>query len=290
MLERAAVTYVTRCEGCLAMGGSGAGLEQGAQSFQVLHDDLARVYIEQAFCLQAHEIAGDEFAHGAQLIGQFLMTAGEEELRATRSFFAFRLRKLHENGDQPLANGGEGELFDNADEATEASPDHGEHLQRDLRMLDTEGVKITARDKSHFGVFNGDGRGRIGAAIEDRQLGDALTGTIDGEDLLATVDGCFEDAHLAAGNDVKAGARLALREEQFAGGEELAHGAAGQGSQFFRGEAREQRGAGKHGGKFDTGKVHSGILATATLVTADRRRRWFDVSSFDTFPCQLSRD
>jgi len=45
---------------------SGA-LDQRAQPFHVLHDDLARIHLEQAFGLQAHKVAADELAHGAEL-------------------------------------------------------------------------------------------------------------------------------------------------------------------------------------------------------------------------------
>ena len=66
-------------------------------------------------------------------------------------------------------------------------------------------------------VFNSHGRGRIRAAVKDGQLGDGFSRAVEGEHLFAAADGGFEDAHLAARDDVQAVARLAFREQEFAG-------------------------------------------------------------------------
>ena len=121
--------------------------------------------------------------------------------------------------------------------------DDGQHFERDLGMLHAECVKILARDEGDLRIFNGHGRGGETAAVEDGQLGDGLAGLVDGEDLLAAVDGGFEDADLAVGDDVEAVAGLVLREEQLAGFEVLAHGARGEQLKLGARQAGEQRGS-----------------------------------------------
>ena len=134
-----------------------------------------------------------------------------------RSLLALGFRETEKQGDEALANGGEGELFDDADETAQAGADDGKHFECDFRVLHAECLKIVARDEGDLRIFNGHGGGGEAAAVEDGQLGYRLAGLVDGEDLLAAVDGGFEDADLAAGDDVEAVAGLVFREEQFAG-------------------------------------------------------------------------
>lgn len=190
------------------------------------------------------------------------MGGGKLELDAVVGLFAFSLRQAHENGDEALADGGEGELFNDADEAAEARTDDGEDLEGDFGVLDAEGMEVAAGDKGDLGIFNGDGRGRIRTAVEDGELGDGFAGKVDGEDLFAAADGGFEDADFAAGDAMEAGAGLAFREEQFAGAKELADGACGEGVQFGLGKTGEEPGFLKNGGEIDAREGHPGILAT----------------------------
>lgn len=189
------------------------------------------------------------------------MRGGEMELDAVVGFLAFGLRQAHEDGDEALADGGEGEFFNDADEAAEARTDDGENFERDFGVFDAEGMKVAAGDEGDLGIFNGDGRSGIRAAVEDGEFGDGFAGKIDGEDLLAAADGGFEDADFATRDAMQAGARLAFREEQFAGAEELAHGAGGEGVQLGLGKPGEEGGFLEGRGEVDAWKGHGGILA-----------------------------
>ena len=51
--------------------------EECAEAGLVFDDNLAGVYVEQALSLQAHEVARDEFAHGAELAGELLVAHGQ---------------------------------------------------------------------------------------------------------------------------------------------------------------------------------------------------------------------
>ena len=93
--------------------------EECAEAGLVFDDDLAGVYVEQAFGLQAHEVARDEFAHGAELAGEFLVAHGQLKFDSLRSLLALGLCETQKQGDEALANGGEGQLLDDADETAQ---------------------------------------------------------------------------------------------------------------------------------------------------------------------------
>ena len=131
--------------------------------------------------------------------------------------FAFALREPHQGSDEPLANGREGELLDDADQAAQASAHRGQHLERNCGVFHAVGLEVAAGDEGDLGVFDGHGGRGVWATVEDGQLRDGFAGSVDGQHLFAAAERCLEDADLAARDDVQAVAGLALREEEFAG-------------------------------------------------------------------------
>ena len=51
-------------------------LQQRLEAVKILNYDLSRVNIQKSLGLQAHQIAGNQFAHRSKLIGEFLMGCG----------------------------------------------------------------------------------------------------------------------------------------------------------------------------------------------------------------------
>ena len=81
--EDRAVTYVTRGRNDL-----GRGFEESLQTDNILYDDLSCIHLQQSFGLEAHQIAGNEFAYGSELIGKFLMGCGKLKFNSARSLLA----------------------------------------------------------------------------------------------------------------------------------------------------------------------------------------------------------
>ena len=73
------------------------GVQFGFEGLQIRNDGAAAFELEQAFHLQAGEIAGDQLADGAELRGQFLVAAGQRNSTpaadAVPSRCAYRNRK-----------------------------------------------------------------------------------------------------------------------------------------------------------------------------------------------------
>ncbi len=86
-------------------------IELGNQGIEIPDHDPAGVHLEKSLRLQTHEVTRDELADSAELTGQFLMSGGELKLDAARGLPASGLREPDEHGDEALADGGEGELF-----------------------------------------------------------------------------------------------------------------------------------------------------------------------------------
>ena len=200
------------------------GIELGAKAFEVFDDDLAGIDVDQAFGLESHEVAGDEFANGAELVGEFLMAGGEVEFDTARGGIAFVLGEFDEGCDEALADGGEGEFLDDGDESAESGAYDLEDFEGDFGVFHAIGLEVAAGDEGDFGVVDGDGGGGERAAVEDGEFGDGFAGDVDGEDLFAAAGGGFEDADFATGDDVESVAGVALGEEQLTCVEGLARG------------------------------------------------------------------
>jgi hypothetical protein len=131
-------------------------LQGGCQHFVVLDENLAGTELDEAFCLEAGEVAGDQFADSTELIGELLMAAGELDGNAEIGSLPLGLRQAHEEGNEALANGGEGELFDDANEAAQTGTDDGEHFEGDFWVFEAVIAKVALGDEGHFGVINRD--------------------------------------------------------------------------------------------------------------------------------------
>lgn len=239
-----------------------------AEGLQVFHDDLARIHFKKTFGLQTHEIARNQFAHRAQPMGQLLMRGGKLKLEAACGLRAGSLRQLDQRGDEPLTNGGEGKLFNEAHQAPQARAYDGKNLERDFGVFHAVSMKVAARDEDNFRFFDSRGRGGIRPAIEDRQLSDSFSGAVYGKHLLATVDGRLEDAHLAARDNVQTIAGLAFRKQQLARGEPFAHGTAGKSLELRLRKALEQLCMFENDGEIDARRGHQCILPAGQLNDA----------------------
>ena len=209
----------------------------GFQSLEIGDEDRAAVDVDEAGGLKAAEIAGDEFADGTNLCGELLVAGGKENLGSGGSCAAFPLGTAEEEGGEAMANGGEGKFLDDSDQAAEASSDDAQNLQADLRVGETEGLEILFADEEQSGVVDGGDRCGIVAAIEDREFSDRTARAVDIEDLLASVDGSFEDANVPGFDDVEPGAGLSFREYDFSSGEGAGDGSLSEEDEFGVGES-----------------------------------------------------
>ena len=101
------------------------------------------------------------------------------------------------------------------DETREAPhpPGHGlEHGQRDGRMAPAEVEHGFARNEDEPRRFDGDGRGDIALAVEERRLAQRRARALRVEHLLAAAGGDLAHLHAALGDDQQAAARVARLE------------------------------------------------------------------------------
>lgn len=138
--------------------------------------------------MQTRKIAGDKFANGADLSRKFLVADGKSDGDALRDLLPFFLRESDEVQGKSMANRGEREFLDNADQAAEPGADHSQNLECHVGVGETERLKILLTDVQQSRVPHGSDRGWIVSAIEYRQLSDRTAGPIDSQDLLAAID------------------------------------------------------------------------------------------------------
>ena len=226
----------------------GTAVEDAGQSGQIDDRDAAGLHLNQAFGLQAHQVSRNQLANGAELVGQVLMRAGKLEFNATLRRRPVGLGQPNQRRHQPLTHRGEREFLDNAHQAPQPRANHGQHLQRNFRVLQTEAAEVIARDEQNLRVFDGTDRRRIGSAIEDGQLGNGTAGALYRQDLFAAAGRALEDTQFTAGDDVKALADIAFLEQQFALRKAPTDGVSCQQTKFIRGKIREERNRSEGGG------------------------------------------
>jgi len=86
-----AVTYVTRSPEVLR-----SRLQQGLEAVKILYYDLSRVNIQKSLSLQAHKVAGNQFAYRSKLICEFLMGCRQLKLDSERTLLALVLGKFEQ--------------------------------------------------------------------------------------------------------------------------------------------------------------------------------------------------
>ena len=112
-----------------------SGFEFGFEGFEVEDGYAAAFDGNQALGLQAAEVAGDQLADSAELGGEFLVVDGQLELDALRGLFASAGGFAQEKRDQAVADGAEGQFFDDAYQAAQAASNHAENFEGDLRVV-----------------------------------------------------------------------------------------------------------------------------------------------------------
>ena len=204
-----AVTYVTRTPEVLR-----SRLQQGLEAVKILYYDLSRINIQKPLGLQAHKVAGHQFAYRPKLIGEFLMSCRQLKLDSERTRFALVLGKFEQCRNESLADCRERQLLDDTHESPQPRSYDLKHLERDFWMLHAVRLKIAARNERNFCILDRrSGRGKW-PTIEDWQFRDRLARNIHSKYLLTSAHRRLEDANFALCNDVQAVARLALCEEQ----------------------------------------------------------------------------
>src|SRR5271157_3989554 len=189
-------------------------LQFGLQFAQIGDYHDASIHLDEAFGLKAAQIARDQLADSADLCRQ-LVVIGRQRDRDPDSFaLAVRFRQSYQHGCQPMAHCRKGKLLDDADQLPQAPSDLAQYFERNLRMLQAQGLKVFLAEEQKAAIGDGLRRCWIAAAIEYRQLGDRTAWTVDGQYLFASASRTLKDAHIAGFDDVKSSARLAFAEDQ----------------------------------------------------------------------------
>jgi hypothetical protein len=189
------------------------------------------VEADEAFTLEAAEIAGDDFADGAEAVGEILMGFGHGEGGGAGGVGHF------EDGcGEALADAAKGDAFDEADEVAEAGAEDAEKFEGEFGVAAAAGEEVILANEHGFAGLLGDDGGRIGAAVEDGDFGDGGGGFLHGKDDLAAAGGEFVDPDAAAGDDPDAFAGLAFVEEGLLGVEAADGGDLGKVFPFGLGE------------------------------------------------------
>ena len=193
-----------------------SGIELGFQTVEGRNGQCAVVDLNEAFGLKTAEVAGHKLAHRANLRCELGVVGRDGENDTVAVAPSFRFCHADQECDQPFAHSGEGKLFDNADEATEASADYAQDFKRDLGILKAERLKILAAEEQEYGVADGLRGGRIVSAVKNREFCDGIAGTVDGENLFAPSRRDFEYPYVARLDNVESSARGAFAEDGFA--------------------------------------------------------------------------
>jgi two-component system, NarL family, response regulator NreC len=197
---------------------------------------LHTVETDEAFGAEAGQIAGHDFADGAEARGQLLVSEGQVELIGTHL-----LGRIQQQARETLRDTAEGHRLDDPDQVAEAAADDGEDLQGDVGKLAADCVKVALIDEEGEDRLHGaHGRG-VRSAIEERQLGDSGRSGFQGEHHFAAARRRLEDLDAAFDDEEDTGARLALPEQHFLGGETALDGSLGDGLNFGLGQGGEER-------------------------------------------------
>src|SRR5271157_3654826 len=189
---------------------------RGLQFAQIGDYHDASIHLDEAFSLKAAEIARDQLADSADLCRQFVVVGRQRDRDPDSFALAVRFRQSYQHGCQPMAHCRKGKLLDDADQPPQAPSDLAQYFERNLRMLQAQGLKVFLAEEQKAAIGDGLRRCWIAAAIEYRQLGDRTAWTVDGQYLFASASRTLKDAHIAGFDDVKSNARIAFTEDQLA--------------------------------------------------------------------------
>ena len=101
-----------------------SGLEFGFQSLRIEDDHAATLDLQHPFRLEAGKIPGDEFAHGADLLGQLLVAGWQRDFQTIGGTFPFGSSQTQQEGSQAVTHRSKRELLNNPYQPAQASPDH----------------------------------------------------------------------------------------------------------------------------------------------------------------------
>lgn len=116
-----------------------------------------------------------------------------------------------------MSHGGKRKFLDDSNQAPEARSNYPQDLQCNLRVGQTQGLKVLFADEQQSRIVNRGDRCRIVPAIEYGEFGDGTARSINAEHLFPAIGGAFEDADMASLNHIESGAGLAFTENDLTG-------------------------------------------------------------------------
>src|SRR6516225_7314155 len=99
-------------------GPMSASIQERAEPFHVLYDDLPGIHIQQALRLKPHQVARNQLAYRAKLISQFLVARRKLKFHTPVRLLSFALREPDQGRNQTLANRRERQLLNNPYESS----------------------------------------------------------------------------------------------------------------------------------------------------------------------------
>jgi len=192
--------------------------------------------------LQAREGARDDIADRADAGGDLMVGQDEPKGRRARQGSAGKLGLVEKKKSDALADLVEGEKLDHLGVSTHAGGHELERLEDEGGVIAAELAHLLLADEESIGVLFGDGGGRVGAVVEDGDLGHDGAGGVDVHDVLASFFVVLKGAHLAVDDDEEAFGFFAGEEEHLPPGEVDLDGLPGQLRKLFRAEFAEEHG------------------------------------------------
>src|SRR6185295_8341733 len=108
-------------------------------------------------------------------------------------------------------------FFDYSNQSPQSGADNPQDFERNLRMGQTQCLKVVLADKDQRGLVDRCHRCRIVPAIKHRKFSNGTTRPIDTEHLFAPAGRTLKDSYMAGFDDVEPGTRLAFAEHALAG-------------------------------------------------------------------------
>lgn len=187
-------------------------LGEVAQAGSVKDADLAAVDGDETIGAETGHRPLDDVGHATNARGEF----GEREPPLTAEYVAVgALKDKAREAGHHRAERKVGNEFDQVHKAIGHVLDDAFGEAGALAQQLGDGL---AREEPDHGGFEGDGRGRVRPAGEDRNGVEHLAGADELEDLFASLNRALDDLHPAGLEHVEAGRRLAFEEQHLTGG------------------------------------------------------------------------
>jgi hypothetical protein len=148
------------------------------QSIQIGNRDSSTLDFNQPLWLQSAQIAGNEFAHSADLRSDLLIILRQGNFNFAVCAHALAIGESGQKCTQPVPHGRKWKLLNDSDQPSQSRTYDAQYLQGYLRMSQAQLLKIPLAYEKQGSVFDRCNRGRIIAAVKNRQFGDWATGAV----------------------------------------------------------------------------------------------------------------